>query len=123
MSDKTVAEKARVKPGTTIAIINRVPGIVESLGLPEGVTFVKPADAQLVFLFNFFSSIFIGKRVADLNPWHATTLEWTTPNPPGHGNFGAELPTVQRWPFDFSVPGEKEDFIPQSAPASVPVRH
>lgn len=51
MSDKTVAEKARVKPGTTIAIINRVPGIVESLGLPEGVSFVKPADAQLVFLF------------------------------------------------------------------------
>lgn len=51
MSDKTVAQKARVKPGTTIAIINRVPGIVESLGLPKGVAFVKPAEAQLVFLF------------------------------------------------------------------------
>ena len=51
MSDKTVAQKARVKPGATIAVINRVPGIVESLGLPKGVTFVKPADAQLVFLF------------------------------------------------------------------------
>lgn len=51
MSDKTVAQKARVKPGTTIAIINRVPGIVESLGLPKGVAFVKPAKAQLVFLF------------------------------------------------------------------------
>ena len=51
MSDKTVAQKARVKPGTTIAVINRVPGVVESLGLPEGVAFVKPADAQLVFLF------------------------------------------------------------------------
>ena len=51
MPDKTVAQKARVKPGATIAVINRVPGIVESLGLPEGVAFVKPADAQLVFLF------------------------------------------------------------------------
>ena len=49
--DKTVAQKARVKPRATIAVINRVPGIVESLGLPEGVAFVKPADAQLVFLF------------------------------------------------------------------------
>jgi hypothetical protein len=51
VSEKTVAQKARVKPGTTIAVINRVPGIVESLGLPEGVAFVKPAQADLVFLF------------------------------------------------------------------------
>ena len=51
MSDKTVAQKGRIKPGTTIAVINRVPGIIESLGLPEDVAFVKPADAQLVFLF------------------------------------------------------------------------
>jgi hypothetical protein len=51
VSDKTVAQKARVKPGTTIAVVNRVPGIVESLGLPEGVSFVKPADAHLLFLF------------------------------------------------------------------------
>jgi hypothetical protein len=51
MSEKTVAQKARVKPGATIAVLNRVPGIVESLGLPEGVAFVKPGDAQLVFLF------------------------------------------------------------------------
>lgn len=50
-SSKTVAQKARVKPGTTIAVINRVPGIVESLGLPKDVAFVKPANAQLVFLF------------------------------------------------------------------------
>jgi hypothetical protein len=49
--EKTVAQKARVKPGTTIAVINRVPGIVESLGLPQGVEFVKPANAKLVFLF------------------------------------------------------------------------
>jgi hypothetical protein len=51
VADKTVAQKARVKPGTTIAVLNRVPGIVESLGLPKSVAFVKPAAAQLVFLF------------------------------------------------------------------------
>ena len=51
MAEKTVAEKARIKPGTTIAVLNRVPGVVESLGLPEDVTFVEPTTAQLVFLF------------------------------------------------------------------------
>jgi hypothetical protein len=48
---KTVAQKARVKPGTTIAVVNRVPRIVESLGLPKDVTLVNPTNAQLVFLF------------------------------------------------------------------------
>jgi hypothetical protein len=51
MTAKTVAQKARLKPGVTIAVLNRAPGIVESLGLPEGVTFVEPTEAQLVFLF------------------------------------------------------------------------
>ena len=51
MAEKTVAEKARVKPGATIAVLNPVPGVVESLGLPEGVRFVAPGEAQLVFLF------------------------------------------------------------------------
>ncbi len=51
MTEKTVAEKARVKPGTTIAVLNRVPGIVESLGLPPDATFVSPGKAQIVFLF------------------------------------------------------------------------
>ena len=74
---------------------------------------------QLIFLFNFLFSIFAGKRVLERNPWHATTLEWTAPTPPGHGNFGEELPVVYRWPFDYSVPGEKEDFIPQTVPATV----
>ena len=51
MTDKTVAEKAHIKAGTTIAVLNPVPGIVESLGLPDDVTFVEPTAAQLVFLF------------------------------------------------------------------------
>lgn len=51
MPGKTVAQKGRVKPGARIAIVNRVPGIIESLGLPKSVEFVEPAAADLVFLF------------------------------------------------------------------------
>jgi cytochrome c oxidase subunit I len=72
--------------------------------------------AQLVFLFNLVWSLRKGEP-ADGNPWRATTLEWQTPEtPPGHGNFGKELPVVYRWAYDYSVPGAAEDFIPQNQP-------
>jgi hypothetical protein len=51
MTEKTVARKAHFKPGTTIAVLNPVPGIVESLGLPADVAHVDPTEAQLVLLF------------------------------------------------------------------------
>jgi len=51
MTQKSVAEKAHVKPGTAIAVLNPVPGIVESLGLPDDISFVELAEAQIVFLF------------------------------------------------------------------------
>jgi hypothetical protein len=51
MGAKTVAEKAKVRSDATIAVLNGVPGVVESLGLPAGVRFVGPAEAQIVFLF------------------------------------------------------------------------
>jgi hypothetical protein len=51
MTERTVAEKARIKPGATVAVINREPGIVESLGLPADASFVEPERAELVFLF------------------------------------------------------------------------
>ncbi|RWC36109.1 MAG: cytochrome c oxidase subunit I [Mesorhizobium sp.] len=74
--------------------------------------------AQVVFLFNLIWSIRHG-REAGGNPWRATTLEWQTPEtPPAHGNFGKELPIVYRWAYDYSVPGAKEDFIPQNMPGS-----
>jgi cytochrome c oxidase subunit 1 len=73
--------------------------------------------AQMVFLFNLIWSLFKGKP-AGSNPWRATTLEWQTPEtPPGHGNWGKELPVVYRWAYDYSVPGAKEDFVPQNQPA------
>jgi cytochrome c oxidase subunit 1 len=75
---------------------------------------------QIIFIANFFGSIWLGPK-AGMNPWNATTLEWTLPSPPGHGNFPGELPTVERWPFDFGLPGAKEDFVMQTeAPAKVP---
>ena len=73
--------------------------------------------AQLLFLWNFFSSIFNGKP-APQNPWRSNTLEWTTPVNPRHGNWPGMLPAVYRWPYDYSKPGAKEDFIPQHIPHS-----
>ena len=69
---------------------------------------------QLLFVFNFFYSIFKGRRVKTKNPWGATTLEWTTPINPGHGNWPGEIPEVHRWAYDYSKDGR--DFIPQTEP-------
>src|SRR5215203_1467908 len=74
--------------------------------------------AQIIFLFNLIWSLFRGKESGP-NPWRATTLEWQTPEtPPGHGNFGKELPVVYRWAYDYSVPGAARDFIPQNEPSA-----
>ena len=71
--------------------------------------------SQLAFLYNLVHSTFRG-RPAGGNPWRATTLEWQTPEtPPGHGNWGPEQPVVYRWPYDYSVPGMKQDFVPQNS--------
>ena len=70
---------------------------------------------QLVFLYNFFNSIFFGKRAVQ-NPWRSTTLEWTAPVKHIHGNWEGEIPHVHRWPYDYSKPGHDEDFVPQNIP-------
>ena len=72
-------------------------------------------SAQIIFAFNFIYSIFKG-RLAPANPWRSNTLEWTTPRNPGHGNWPGAIPEVYRWPYDYSKPGAKEDFIPQHTP-------
>jgi len=69
---------------------------------------------QLMFVFNFFYSIFKGRKVTSTNPWGATTLEWTTPIRPGHGNWTGEIPEVHRWPYDYGKDGR--EFIPQTEP-------
>lgn len=77
--------------------------------------------AQLIFLANFFFSIYKGQK-ASKNPWKATTLEWTTPVNLGHGNWPGEIPTVHRWAYDYSKTDENgdllegEDFTMQTVP-------
>ncbi len=66
---------------------------------------------QLLFMVNFFWSLFRGRKAGD-NPWQANTLEWATPSPPPHGNF-AETPTVYHGPYEYSVPGRSDDWLPQ----------
>ena len=69
---------------------------------------------QLLFIFNFFYSIFKGRKVTVLNPWGSTTLEWTTPIRPGHGNWPGEIPEVHRWSYDYSKDGR--EYIAQTEP-------
>ena len=70
------------------------------------------AVAQIPFIFNFFWSIWSGEKAGE-NPWQATTLEWACPSPPPHGNF-VTPPVVHRGPYEYSVPGRKADYWPQS---------
>jgi cytochrome c oxidase subunit 1 len=79
-------------------------------------------SAQALFAFNFVYSIFRGRRSSQ-NPWNSTTLEWTAPISPGHGNWPhGQYPTVYRWPYDYSKPNAEmdgfTDFIPQNIPLS-----
>ena len=76
---------------------------------------ILAAIGQVIFLFNFFYSIFRGPK-APQNPWKSTTLEWTTPVEAIHGNWPGELPTVHRWPYDYSKPGASQDYITQITP-------
>ncbi len=67
--------------------------------------------SQVFFIVNFFGSLLKGPKASD-NPWQANTLEWATSSPPPHGNF-AHTPTVYHGPYEYSVPGRKEDWLPQ----------
>ncbi|MED5584870.1 MAG: cbb3-type cytochrome c oxidase subunit I [Verrucomicrobiota bacterium] len=68
--------------------------------------------AQFPFIFNFFYSIFKGRKADSDNPWRATTLEWAAPNMPPHGNFVTE-PIAYRGPYEYSVEGHENDYTPQ----------
>ncbi|MCC4213420.1 cytochrome c oxidase subunit I [Leeuwenhoekiella parthenopeia] len=87
------------------------------------VAAIITAAVQLVFLYNFISSIFYGKR-GPKNPWKSNTLEWTTELKHIHGNWEGEIPHVYRWSYDYSKLNEDEtdyvipgqDYIPQNIP-------
>ena len=69
---------------------------------------------QVLFIINFFYSMYKGRIVKSKNPYGATTLEWTTPINPGHGNWPGAIPEVHRWAYDYSKDGR--DFIMQTEP-------
>lgn len=90
---------------------------LQSINILITVFAIIGALAQGLFLFNFFYSMYRGKK-ASQNPWNSTTLEWTAPVEHLHGNWPGELPTVHRWPYDYSKPGKDVDFVPQNVPLS-----
>ncbi|MBL6459410.1 cbb3-type cytochrome c oxidase subunit I [Belnapia sp. T6] len=93
-----------------------VPASAHDLNAFISVVALVVGAAQMLFLFNLIWSLWHGKD-AGPNPWRATTLEWQTPEtPPGHGNWGRELPVVYRWAYDYAVPGVEQDFVPQNQP-------
>ncbi|WP_086477035.1 cytochrome c oxidase subunit I [Arenibacter amylolyticus] len=83
---------------------------------------IVAALVQLVFAFNFIKSMFYGVK-ATVNPWQATTLEWTTPVEHIHGNWPGAIPQVYRWPYDYSKTHDNgeyiiasQDYVPQNVP-------
>jgi cytochrome c oxidase subunit 1 len=61
------------------------------------------AAAQLIFLWNLFASARRG-RIAEPNPWEATTLEWA----PESGRS-----RVERGPYEYEIPANETNFNPQ----------
>ena len=76
---------------------------------------------QLLFVFNFFYSIWKGRKVQELNPWNSNTIEWTTPINPGHGNWTGDIPEVHRWAYDYGKDGV--DHIGQTIPVGEKESH
>ncbi|MBT3371019.1 MAG: cytochrome c oxidase subunit I [Rhodospirillaceae bacterium] len=93
-----------------------IPASAQDLNAFVTVIALVVGAAQLLFLFNIGWSLVNGKKSGP-NPWRATTLEWqTAQTPPGHGNFGKELPVVHRWAYAFGLPDATEDYVPQNLP-------
>ncbi|MHC4933147.1 MAG: cytochrome c oxidase subunit I [Planctomycetota bacterium] len=84
-----------------------------ALRLPITILAFILFTGQFIFLVNFFLSAFRGKKAGE-NPWEATTLEWSTPSPAPHGNFGDTEPEVVCGPYEYSPEHETDrDFVPQ----------
>jgi cytochrome c oxidase subunit 1 len=70
-------------------------------------------SAQILFFWNFFWSLWHGKKSDTKNPWRATTLEWFVDSPPPRENFGGGVPMVFRGAYEFGARLAGEDFVPQ----------
>ena len=87
---------------------------MQDLRILATMSLVVMLGFQVVFFYNFITSLISGKK-AGKNPWKANTLEWTADSPPPHGNW-KELPTVYRGPYEYSTPGREKDYWPQNEP-------
>ena len=101
---------SRVSPGRQLAAVGAAGS---SLRIFITVATLFTVLAQGLFLINFLWSLFRGEKVADCNPWRATTLEWSVGSPTPADDFGPSEPVVYRGAYEFSVPGVAEDFVPQ----------
>jgi cytochrome c oxidase subunit 1 len=54
----------------------------------------------LTVAYNMYKSAKYGPKAGD-NPWRALTLEWQSPSPPPHDNFGPNTPVVTQWPYEY----------------------
>ncbi|MEJ2138400.1 MAG: cytochrome c oxidase subunit I [Gammaproteobacteria bacterium] len=93
-----------------------IPESAQSMNVSITYSAILVALVQILFFINMFWSLRNGPKSGG-NPWGATSLEWqTTDTPAKHGNWGPKLPVVYRWAYDYSVPGEAQDYIPQNEP-------
>lgn len=100
--------RRRIFDPTTMSFEGKVQSLNEFMSISAfllGVT-------QLIFFANFLYSLFWGPK-AERNPWKSNTLEWTAPSPPPHGNFETP-PIVYHGPYEYSLPGMEEDYLPQT---------
>jgi cytochrome c oxidase subunit 1 len=88
---------------------------MQDLRILATVSLVVMLAFQFVFFYNVVVSLLRGEKAGE-NPWKSNTLEWTTPSPPPHGNFGDQYPTVYRGPYEYSHPDREEDYWPQNLP-------
>ncbi|MHC4958221.1 MAG: cytochrome c oxidase subunit I [Planctomycetota bacterium] len=87
-------------------------GANSALSMPISILAYIAFLAQLLFFVNVILSLKRGK-VAGENPWEATTLEWQTPSPAPHGNWGPELPVAHRWAYEYGPADREEEYLPQ----------
>ncbi|HWX53701.1 MAG TPA: cbb3-type cytochrome c oxidase subunit I [Verrucomicrobiae bacterium] len=80
------------------------------------VAAIVTISGQVIFLVNFFWSMFKGPAAPD-NPWECTTLEWTLPSPSPQQGFGEQDPVVNHGPYEYRGPGLEKDYVMQNAPS------
>ena len=81
--------------------------------LREFATVVAGRDARSsrsIFFFNFFWSLFSGKK-AGRNPWKANTLEWTTDVAAAARQLRRSCRPCYRGPYEYSVPGPRRRLL------------